>query len=360
MRSTMRTILLLVTAATAAMGCDDKALESSGKVAKGPAGLTAKQAQRILAKVGKKSITLGDFANALGRMNEFQRLRYQSKKRRRALLQELIDTELLSQEAQRRGLDKMPAVQEAVRQVLRNAVLAKSRDKLPPPAGIHPGQVAAYYKAHIDDYREPERRRVAAIVLRDEKEAKALLAKLVTETNAKAWGKAFFKHSVNAPKVRPANAPLDLAGDLGIVGPPGYSKGANKNVPAAVRKAVFGLSKLGQVAQELVQVRDRFYLVRVAGISKGHTRSLVEADRSIRVAILQEMQRDLEKKLEQRLRKKFPVKIDKKALAAVRLPGALKAYQPFWQRGPKSSASPGDEGSAKPAVSAAPAGSQKP
>src|SRR5205814_61853 len=153
-----------------------------------PAGLTPEQAARVVARVGDQNITLGDYAAALERMDPFDRLRYQTPERRRELLKELVDLELLSMEAKRRGLDKKPVAQEAIRQILRDALLDETHKSLPTPTEIPAAEVHAYYDAHIDDFREPERRRISAIIMSDEAKATEVLAKLTADGSANQWG----------------------------------------------------------------------------------------------------------------------------------------------------------------------------
>jgi peptidyl-prolyl cis-trans isomerase C len=70
-----------------------------------PGKLTIELARQVLVKVGEREITLGDYAETLERMDPFERLRYQSPDRRKQLLNEIIQVELLAEEAKRRGLD---------------------------------------------------------------------------------------------------------------------------------------------------------------------------------------------------------------------------------------------------------------
>jgi parvulin-like peptidyl-prolyl isomerase len=352
----MKAVLLLLGllcgcfAAIGCSGCDEGALPAGGPDAGiPPAGLTPEQAAQVVARVGDRTITLGDFAAVLERMNQFDRLRYESKERRRELLQELIDIELLAAEARRRGLDKKPEVDEAIRQILRDVILAKAREKVPPPAEIPQADVAAYYEKNKDKFVEPERRRVSTIVLADRAKADEALAKALEAKTGKDWGDLYFAYSIDAPKERSPNAPADLAGDRGIVGPPGDEKGANSNVPEPVRAAVFELAEVGNVHGSVVEDRDKLYVVRLSGLTKGHTRSLAEADRAIRVAILQEMVAQRERDLEAELRKRFPVQIDEAALAEIDLPEALESYTPYWEKDasgpvPPPAPAPGHEG----------------
>jgi peptidyl-prolyl cis-trans isomerase C len=319
-------VLWILPAALAALasGCNEKALEQVPSSGVEPvAGLSAEQASKIVAKVGERTITLGDFARTLERMDPFDRLRYQTKERRHELLQEMIDVELLAQEARRRGLDKRPEVEDALRQLYRDALLQKVRDSLPPPGAISADEVKAYYEANADRYVEPERRRVSAIVMTSKAEADKVLKQAQGVKTAVEWGELFLKNSVTAPKTKGPNDPVDLAGDLGIVGPPGDPKGGNTKVPEPVRAAVFKLSAVGQVADAVIEAEGKLYVVRLSGQTAGHKRTLAEADRTIRVAILQQKLNDLEKKLDDELRAKFPVQVDDKVVGDIALPAAL-------------------------------------
>ncbi|AUX47102.1 hypothetical protein SOCE26_086140 [Sorangium cellulosum] len=318
-----RSLLALSLAALAA--CDEPALQVPMDAGEPVLGLSAEQSARALAKVGDKVITLGDFGRTLERMDQFDRLRYQTKERRRELLSEIIDAELLALEARRRGLDKDAAVEDASRQILRDAMIAQARKGLPAPADIPASQVRAYYEANAEKFTEPERRRVAAIVVGDRALGEKVLKEAQKAASSSAWGELFLKHSLTAPKDRAASAPLDLAGELGIVSAPGDERGAHPQVPEPVRAAAFRIGSVGAVADELVEADGRFYIVRLSGLTAGHRRELAEAERSIRVAILQQTMQDQERALDEELRKKFPVEINDAALASVKLPGQLTA-----------------------------------
>ncbi len=321
-------ILGMAAMASACDGCDEKAIDNAQTGGEQPGGLTPKQAQEVVAKVGDRTITLGDYAAALERMNRIDRLRYQTKERRRELLDEMIDLELLAQEAKRRGLDQKPQVQEAVRQVLREALVAKAREKLPAPGAIPADQVKAYYDAHKADFTEPERRRVSVIAMKDRDQAEKVLA--LAKSGERKWGELWAEFDLGK-NPKDAKQKGDLAGDLGIVGAPDDQRGGNSAVPAPVRKAVFELAKVGDVYAELVEHDGKLYVVRLSGQSKGHTRSLEEADRAIRVELLKQRLDELEKALDADLRKRFPVSIDDEALKKVQVPDVSTA-RPFWEQ----------------------------
>jgi hypothetical protein len=310
------------------LGCDERPLDPArADAGAGPAGLKPEQAAMVLARVGERVITLGDFAAVLERMNALDRPRYLNPEMRRKLLEEMIDVELLAQEARRRGLDKRPEVEEAIRQILREAALAEARRGMPQPADIGADKVRAYYERNAEQFREPERRRVSAIVLDDPDKAKQVHAKARALARPEDWGALFHEHSLTAPKERSAT-PADLVGELGIVGPPGDSKAASDAVPAPVQRAVFELTELGEVHASVVEAEGRYFVVRLSGRVPGHTRSLAEVERVIQGAILQELIDARERELDEKLRARFPVTIDEQALAQVKLPPLLES---LWQ-----------------------------
>lgn len=281
-----------------------------------PGGLSPELAARVLARVGDRTITLGEYAAALERMDRFERMRYQTVDRRKQLLDEMIDVELLAREAERRGLASRPETQELVRQILRDELLRDLRSHAPTVEDIPAAEVRAYYDGHKKDFHEPERRRISAIVVKDGKSADRALAE-AKDSDARRWGEVFARY---AAKEKGAEPPAELAGDLGLVTAPASGRNDNPRVPDPVRAAAFEIEKSGAVLPRVVADRDAFYVVRLTGKNDPRDRSLEEADRTIRVRLLQEKLRVAEEKLEEELRKRFPVKIDEIALSKVEVP----------------------------------------
>ncbi len=308
------------------------AAASVGVTASPPGQLTPELAKQVLVKVGEREITLGEFAETLERMDPFERLRYQSPERRKQLLNEMIQVELLAEEAKRRGLDKEPETQERLRQMLKDELLREMRRSVPAPSDISDADVHAYFDAHHDEFKEPERRRVAHLELASEAQAKAALLK-AEGAAAADWGKLVSEVSLDKPAKSAGPAATELAGDLGIVGPPGHPRGGNPKVPEALRAAVFQIAKVGDVLDHVVPDNGHFHVVRLTGRTDARDRSFQDAERTIRVAIVQQRIAERQAQLEQELKRRFPVSIDDAALAKVVVP-------------------PPDNGSAPPAASA--------
>ncbi len=302
--------------------CNDKALQNAPTADGGhgeSASLTPEQAAKVLAKVGDKTITLGDFVATLEHMDQFDRLRYQSPERRKEMLDEMIDIELLAQEATAKGYDQDPQAQEQMRAILRDAVLTDIRKSVPQPNDVPDSEVHAYFDAHHADYHDPERRRLSLIVLKDAATANTVISAAKQAPNAAAWGDLVRKNSID-PQAK-ANVPVDLAGDVGMVNPPGdASQNDNPRVPNDVRVAAFTIANVGDVlAQPVASSDGKFYVVRLTQKTDPHDRAFAEAERSIRVKLVEDKIRAKEDDMLAQLRTQFPVQIDDKALAQVRV-----------------------------------------
>ena len=285
--------------------------------------LSPEMRAKVLARVGDKEITLGEYASTLERMNEFERLRYQSADRRKLLLEEMIQVELLAREARRRGLDKQPETRARLRQVLRDELLRDARRALPKPEEIPTSEVERYYSAHQQEFQEHERRRVAHLEVTDRAKGLELLEQ-AKQASQKEWGKLVRQHSVDR---RPATAlgdPDEFAGDLGIVAAPGVAGGENQRVGEPLRKAVFRIEAIGGVYPELVEDGGHYHIVRMIGKTEARRRSLKEAERMIRVRLLEQRAKRLEEELERELRQRFEVTIDQQALGKLKVPGGPK------------------------------------
>jgi len=295
-------------------GCQcDKEVTSHAPDERDPVtGLTQDEAKEVLVTVGNRAITLGDYVATLSRMDQFERLRYQTEDRQKALLDEMIEIEVLAQEAERRGLDKDPEVQLRLQQALRDELLRLIEAKLPAPEEISEREVRAYYDAHRSEFKEPERRRVLLIKVGSEAVAQEVLKEAQAATGEE-WAKLARKYSLEHATAREGD-PEEFAGDVGFVSPPGEQRGANNAVPDDARAAVFELKKVGDVLSRAVTEGKYFYIVRLGGISPARDRTVSEADRAIRIELRRLMFLQAEKDLEAELRNKYPVKIDEQAI----------------------------------------------
>jgi hypothetical protein len=268
--------------------------------------------------VGDRTITLGDYAAALDHMDSFDRLRYQAPDRRKQLLREMIDVMLLADEAREKGYDQDPVTQQELREIVRDAYFERARESSPAPNEIPEAEVRAFYESHRADFRDPERRRLSAIVVASGATAAAVLD-AAKKATAVEWGELVRARSID-PQAK-SDVPVDLAGDLGFVSPPGDARGANPRVPDEVRAAAFEGPDMhpGDVHPRVVQAKTKFYVLRLVSRSDAHERTFAEAERSIRVRLAQDKLVERQRALVDDLRKQFPVQIDEAALGQVQV-----------------------------------------
>jgi len=324
--------LLAVGSLPACDGCSNGA--SGGAIAAdaGVGGrLTPEQASQVLAKVGTRTITLADFATALERMDPFERMRYQTKDRRQALLDEMINVELLAREAERRGLDRRPETIELVRQFQRDELLARLRATLPRPADLPAADVSRYYQEHRAEFAEPEQRRGAQIVLSDAETARRVVHE-AAGASPDRWHELVQKYApASAPPAGDKTAPrppIDVPGDIGFIprepaaSTPGGPSGASSGEPAgevapAVRDALFRIDTDGGVYPEPVQVDGRYHVVRRVSSREQRQRSLAEVDTLIRLRLVQQREAEAKGALLAQLRQQTSVQVDEAALERV-------------------------------------------
>jgi peptidyl-prolyl cis-trans isomerase C len=278
--------------------------------------LSAEQAAQVLARVGDRTITLGDYVAAVQHMDQFDRMRYAAPERRKELLGEMIDVMLLADEAREKGYDKDELTQQEIREILRDAMLKKAREGVPPPNEIPEPHVRAYFDAHKADFHDPERRRLSAVVLPTQSSGAAVL-EAGKKATPEQWGELVRTKSID-PQAK-TNAPADLAGDFGFVSPPGDPRGVNARVPDEVRAAAFEIANVGDVLSRVVKAGSKFYVVKLVSRTEPHDRTLQDVERTIRVKLAQERIRASEEALLDDLRKQYPVQIDEAALAQVRV-----------------------------------------
>jgi DNA-directed RNA polymerase subunit F len=310
---------LAVVLAATSLACTSCKSSSSGASSDAavlvPGVLTPQQAAQVLARVGDRTITLGDFEAALEHLDQFDRMRYQSPERRKELLGEMIDVMLLADEARAKGYDKDPVTQQELREILRDAMLKKAREGVPAPNEIPVEDVRAYFEAHRADFHDPERRRVSAILLSSEATATTTLDAARKATGAQ-WGELVRSKSTDA--MAKANTPIEMAGDFGFVSPPGDVRGANQRVPEEVRVGIFDVDKVGDVLPRVIKAgAGKFYVIKLTSRTEAHDRTFEDSERQIRVKLAQDNIHSREVALLDDLRKQYPVKIDEAALGQV-------------------------------------------
>lgn len=160
----------------------------------------ADDADPVVVRVGPSALRASDVARRLADVPAYQlrTLGDTPDQARRRFVDTVLVPELLhSAEAERRRLADEPATRLRLRQALRR-VLVDSLRADARSAGVPDADVAAYYAAHDDEFRKPERILIWRILVEDEALARKILADAAGTGGPERWARAAREHSVDA------------------------------------------------------------------------------------------------------------------------------------------------------------------
>jgi hypothetical protein len=131
----------------------------------------------VVARVGSATLTMAQVEKRLREQGSAAQ-RYNDAPALRRFIEDQVRFELLVQAALERGLDRDPDVIEAARKVMVRKLLQKDLGAQTTGDATAESALRAYYEAHIQDYQQPERRRIAQIQLAPTPEGRALAQNL--------------------------------------------------------------------------------------------------------------------------------------------------------------------------------------
>lgn len=244
-------------------------------------GLTSSQAKELLAKIGPREITVGEFADRLASESPYIRPRYNNPDNRRDYLRNMVDFELLALEARREGLHQLPAIRRAQEDQMIEALLHEQVYGSIQASSISEDAIRADYEAHPEEYHQPEQRRAEHILVPDRNRAEQLLKMLRASEDANTT----FRELVSRFTIDSESRPH--FGDLRFFSEQPSPKGPAR-VPQSVRTAVFALEHPGDLAPTPIGSDLGFHVVRLRAIRPALERSLEDARRIIQSKLLRQ------------------------------------------------------------------------
>ena len=289
------------------------ACQKAGSTAAGTGGSStsavAKAAKGTpLAKVGSDVITVEQFRKALDRQSPFLRARYNTEARKKEFLDNMIRFELLAQEAKKEGLEQDPDVQETLKKVMVQKLIAKQfRPAQDQPISVD--KLKAFYDAHKTDYVKPERVRVAHIFVAfkagDAKSvaaARKKAAKLLQEVRAQKTDPRAFQTIAREKSDDVASRPV--GGDLLYLS----QAELTQKWSAPMAAAAFAMKKVGEISG-LVKGTKGYHILRLTGREAPLNRTLGEVKANIEARIRQTDRRQRYEDFVAGLRKASGVKV---------------------------------------------------
>ena len=298
---------VIIVLAVSSASCSKKAEEAPVVEEEWPKnGLTEAQANEVLAKVGDRTITVGDFADRLASQSPYLRARFESPKRRKEFLDNLVRFELLVYEAKRLGYGDEPEIVRARRNAMIQQMVKKEVDEPLEGLEITDEEVQAVYDANPLEFDRPGQVRASDIFIEERARANELLVR-AKKTDLAGFRKLAREESED--EKTKANG-----GDLHF-----FEATGEGEPPAAIREAAFSLKTVGAVYPKLIENGNGFHIIMLTGKRPALKRTYEQAKRAIRHKLTRERKDAAMEALTKRLREEVEVQVDYAALESIKV-----------------------------------------
>jgi hypothetical protein len=265
-------------------------------------------------------ITLADLQTAVDRKTPDVKAALERAGGREAFLARVIDYDLLTLEAERRGYRDHPAVKQAEKQAAITALLAAERAAVTID-GDSP-EVAAYFATHAHDFERPGLRRPSHIQLDDRAEAEALL-KSLAGASREHFASVARQRSLD-DRTRKQGGEFGYCDELGY---PWEGTGA-QGCPPWIAKAVFALSHSAELAPQPIAHDGAFSIVMLTGLMSPKQVTLERARPKIIARLADAARSERIEALLARLRAERPVEVHAELTDLLTLPPATPRDRP--------------------------------
>ncbi len=253
----------------------------------------------VVARVGAGAITVDELRARIEEAGVL-RDRYREPRELRALLDHEIRFELLAAEAQRRGFDRDPEVQEAARKAMVQKMLTRS---LGEASSVSDDEVKAFYERNNAEYHQPER--VQLELLRfDGAQAAAGARDKLKSGKGDALAYAQLRKELGLESTRDLELKYWSQEEL------------EASAGTELAAAAFAATELG-VLGPVVASGGKFYVWKPTGRRPAYHKAINEVADAIRTRLHRQRRAESFDALVRELREETPVTIDEAALRQV-------------------------------------------
>lgn len=273
--------------------------------------LSAEDRALVVAKIGDESFTLAEYERRLNSQAPFARSRYNSIARKRDFLENMVQFEVLADEAKRLGYDRDPEVILSMKRAMVRKLVADKVGKTIHLEDISDSEIDAYYQQNKADYVRPEKVRTSQIVLDDQESAQKLIAELEEEFK-KRPNKRRRIFAAKARKVSIDKVTGELGGDMRFYARP--EDGGT--VPKVVADVAFGLERVGQLSEPF-EVDGQWRVLILTAKKAKFERSVEDVKRNIANRLYRERKTEAERQYMAKIRTEASVEIHEDVLAKI-------------------------------------------
>lgn len=250
----------------------------------------------VAVTVGASTLSVADVERRLSAIPSFQLRQFGDtpSEIKKKFVETILVPELLAvEEARRRGVEKLPATRDRIRDALRQAMETELREAA---NSVSPDEIKSYYDQNKHRFNTPRRLKLWRILVRDESAAKQVLAEVKPEElkSTEKWNKSAREASID-------KSTHMRDGDLGFVLPDGQTEMPQLRVDPALFAAADKV-KDGELVPEPVKEGEHWAVVWRRGSLEAVNRTLAQEGPAIRQLLSREkvanLSNELAKKLE--------------------------------------------------------------
>jgi peptidyl-prolyl cis-trans isomerase C len=280
----LKSLAVIVACTALFSGCGAKKGEEGQK--------PAKSTGEVLAEVNGMTITTDDFKKELENLPPYLKPMTETDEGKKEMLETMVIRELILQQAKKDGIDKSPLVAEKLEELKKRLVVeAYLKKKVEEQSSLADAELQKFYDENKDKFKTGDQIKASHILVKDEKMAQDILAKLKSGGSFDELAK---KHSMDSAGAK--------GGDLGWFG-----KGS---MLPEFESAAFAL-KDGETSG-IVKTKFGFHIIKLSGKRAAGLRDFADVKEQIKTALLPTKQQDVFTKLKDDLKKssKYTIKED--------------------------------------------------
>ena len=263
-----------------------------------------------LAKVNGVLITVGDLEDAMEGQSPMFRQEFRNPEKQKELLDRLVKTQLMAEEAKKRGYNKdaevMAIAKNKLASLMHRRLVEEAESIVPSDEDLK-----KYYDDHINDYHKPEKVRARHILIKDKAKAEELLKDVLKKKPELHEFRKIAKDNTEDEETE------KNGGDLGFFPKTAERTDDDPTVLEPIVEAAFKLTKNGEIYPKLVETEKGFHIVMRTGHRKKMDISFDESKDRLTILVKREMRKDTIEKDIEKLKEKYPTSISEENLKHV-------------------------------------------
>ena len=283
----------------------------------------------VVARVGKNAITVGEFKDMMARRGALVSDAYRDPAAKETLLEEVIRLEVLAARAGKEGYFNDPEISIAIKRLVVKKLEEEAVGRSLEDIEVTDGEIAAYYRAHLDRFAVPERIQLAliqvAVPAKASPEKKAELAARAAQVREEALhlDAATRNFGYLAAQYSDDQVTRYKGGQTGWIA----TGGRGYRWPDEIVKQAVALAQPGEISP-VIETEQGYFMVRLVERRAADAIPLEQVKLNIRQDVAQQKMNERLDRLYAESRAGLKIKIDHDLLNSIQPPAPTQAERP--------------------------------